>query len=425
MFTAKILTVLLYLLSVDSNFEAEIQQAKNHMDSVELAIQYAHRAEMRAETKEQLGRVYWMLGILHQRNNLPTNAANYYYGAARIYESTGDNVSSARLMENVGTLALNNQYPEMALRAYGKSLKYVQQADNYQLEARVMFEMGLAYIMHAEYDQAINWLLESMKVLRLRGKAPDDAEMYAKIYNELGVVNKRIAFDYEDMGFYDSALVHYSEALEWSTTGITTYRPLNNIGNVYLETGRIDSAESYFKRALKIGENMGSLITPTVNNLAKIRFSRGDYMGADSLFRMAITLNLDSDLKQIGNGLAIGLNNITELDISYQYLDSLNKYLPSDNRALLVKVKEIHTTQKHLEALELRKQIELNEAQFTSEVAAVKRKENIQRWAERIGLGLLLMAAVAALVWYVLLIRAKKKAIAREIMNLESKYPDI
>jgi|GEM_PF-4784926 len=419
------------VLSNDSNsFENKIQQAKSVMsDSVELAIVYAQEAEELATTKKELGRVYWMLGSLYDWNNQPINASNYYYGAARIYDKLRDDNNTARLYENIGTVALNNHVPKTALRAYEKGLKHAERHGDYQLIARMRLDMGLAHKLEGNHDESLQWYMSAYHVIRVEGNAKDDAGMYSKIFNELGLLYTLIAE--ESPTYSDTAAAHFEEAMRWADSDVNKYKPLNNAGYLLMKQAQYDTALSTFKCALKVGEGIGSgsLVIPTLNNMGVLHYLTGDYNRADSMLMLAIRHNI-KDRNYLDNRidrlLSVQVYSSVELARSYEYLDYIHAVKDSTLVAgFAAKVRQVLYNQDRLEAVTAQQMIELEHERIMQDIASRERDQRIYTWVKLGGLLLIIVALSAVLVWYVRRVRAKKRAIEQTIQELNGKYPMI
>ena len=74
-------------------------------------------------------------------------------------------------------------------------------------------------------------------------------------------------------GDYDAALTNFSEALEiYEKIGVSTDRPNDLIGNLYLDRGDVSNAESFVKEA------------GYVSSLARLQLAKGDYQGAQDYY---------------------------------------------------------------------------------------------------------------------------------------------
>lgn len=406
------------------NFEEKIEEVKLFMHTNHAkAIKHAKEASEIAKNKNDLGRAYWMLGYLHERNGEPAKAASHYFAAANIYETSKDHEKVAKLYENIGTIALNNRYPEMALKSYAKGFEAVNKIDNYQLKASIHLDMALAYNMYHQFGDADAELMKALSIVRRQGKIATDADLYAKIYNELGVVNKSIAEKHQMPELYDSAIRYYQLSIDFSESQLTRYRPVNNIGNVHLNKGEYDKAMDYFTQAYVLGTDLKSynLIAPIVNNMAIVHFKKGKFSIADSLFRRSIALSLnEKQLDEVihDKKLALAINNLDDLKLSYSYLDSLHGHIPpKENKSLLDKIHELHLTQNQIERVELKQQLHLSEVRFKQELKISKQWRQTRLLLIIFVVGLAFTIVAFIVIIRILKIRARRKLAKKQEVN--------
>ncbi len=145
-------------------------------------------------------------------------------------------------------------------------------------DAGFYFELGKSYSIAGKRDQAIHWLEEALQ--RRPGYRPAMKELAAAL-SESG------------------QLARATEILERVGPDAGA---LSDLGNLYLQQGRLDQAEQSLRQAISIDPNL-----PTAHNLLGLtRLRKGDQPGAESAFHEAIRQQPDlaEALTNLGNLLA-------------------------------------------------------------------------------------------------------------------------
>jgi tetratricopeptide (TPR) repeat protein len=149
-------------------------------------------------------------------------------------------------------------------------------------EPEFYFELGRACHAAGRHDQAIHWLDEALQ--RRPGFRPALKELAAALSASGQLA--RAAEILEGLGQDSGAL--------------------NDLGNLYLQQGRLDQAEQALRQAISLNPDL-----PTAHNLLGLtRLRKGDQQGAEGAFREAIRLQPDlaEARTNLGNLLAASGN---------------------------------------------------------------------------------------------------------------------
>jgi tetratricopeptide (TPR) repeat protein len=112
--------------------------------------------------------------------------------------------------------------------------------------------------------------LECLKLLKTQKETPKITESKIGIYNQLGIIYKKLYY-------YDRALEFYEEALEIAKNTVYVNIILNNMANVYREQGALNKAEE--------------LLTKVYNNTLQIGNIKQQYLALDNLGFVQSKLN--------------------------------------------------------------------------------------------------------------------------------------
>ena len=167
-----------------------------------------------------------------------------------------------------------NDAPE-ALKYFQKALDVAGDTRKYRLLSNVYSQMGMLYDYQNVYEEAIRMYEKAAEYKLLKGDSTslslvlrDIARVYDKndsallyfqkaaiIANETGNRHRYSGILteqgdlYRELGMYDKALECLFESLK-DSVGRNMYPTYSTLGHIYLEVGRLDSADYYLRRCL-------------------------------------------------------------------------------------------------------------------------------------------------------------------------------
>ncbi|MBK9590165.1 MAG: tetratricopeptide repeat protein [Crocinitomicaceae bacterium] len=185
-------------------------------------------------------------------------------------------VNSTNQTEKIDILCeISNNYSQLdfllsrdyALRAYSLSSEIHHQYG----KAKAAMSLGYAYDYHGQYDSAVYYYLESLRIYEFL----NDTLGQSSALNNLGVC-------YFFSNQLDDALVYYKKSLQFeilaqNQNGIAD--SYNNMAVVFRHNGQIDSAEFYFLEARRIYIQLENLygVAGTYLNTGQIALNRKNY----------------------------------------------------------------------------------------------------------------------------------------------------
>ncbi|MBK6527850.1 MAG: hypothetical protein IPG07_21260 [Crocinitomicaceae bacterium] len=185
-------------------------------------------------------------------------------------------VNSTNQTEKIDILCeISNNYSQLdfllsrdyALRAYSLSSEIHHQNG----KAKAAMSLGYAYDYHGQYDSAVYYYLESLRIYEFL----NDTLGQSSALNNLGVC-------YFFSNQLDDALVYYKKSLRFeilaqNQNGIAD--SYNNMAVVFRHNGQIDSAEFYFLEARRIYIQLENLygVAETYLNTGQIALNRKNY----------------------------------------------------------------------------------------------------------------------------------------------------
>ncbi len=260
----------------------------------------------------------------------PTQALVWGREALGLLAQSGDLRGEIRVINALCQAHLAQDQNRNCVSLAERALSLARRIDDREGLAEVLSVLGKAHSNLTEihrsfryYDEAVELfdelnrraplaeaLVDRCFVQSRRGQyseALQDCIRGRDLYEQLGDLDGltrallRIGNISAHLGQSDEALQHYLHLLDLNPSDAKTMGVLlNNIGFLYLETGKLDSAVSYLTKALEHHENIGSVanVIRAFNNLGEAHRLLGDTEKALSYFRRALEKANATDLKR-------------------------------------------------------------------------------------------------------------------------------
>lgn len=220
-------------------------------------------------------------------------------------------------------LAINyqNANPDSAM-LYGKqSLDLAQKITFLRGQARAYHSLAIINSLIGDMSKGFDLVFKSLQIAE-ENNLPYEA---ARCHNLLGFFfSSNLGDDLKAMEEYRRGLAIIKTAPNSREKLIQEAQILRNIGNVYREKKKLESASSYYRQALKIQREANLKITSTqINNLGRIEFLLGHPDKAIEYSRQAIRLcKNDNDHRfasLIYNTLATYFKDLNQRDSAIYY----------------------------------------------------------------------------------------------------------
>ncbi|MDD3527106.1 MAG: hypothetical protein PHX39_09185 [Bacteroidales bacterium] len=220
------------------------------------------------------------------------SAAYYQEQALLVFDETDYDYGRALALDRTGQVFLiKNQYIE-ALRYYYQALQINQSNGFERQEAISLYHIGLTNLHMANYDQAVDFIIRSLRYWERTAEI-------ANIWN----CNELLGNIYISLSNLDKALYYHREALRYRKLwveikaqrgfamskhdGLCYAYSYNNIAEVYLKQGLLDSAKYYALLGLKLKSPEGVAnndeLANSELNLANIYLALGNADSAKTL----------------------------------------------------------------------------------------------------------------------------------------------
>lgn len=187
--------------------------------------------------------LHFFLGQAHCRLVQPTEALEHLVLARRGFEELDDDVMVVETIDwEAAALGLleSTSALSVALEALDRC-RHLEPVPA-QTEARILGHIAGLYVVRHSWSTAVRYYEESVAVA---GRIKDLLQM-AKMHHGLGGALKRMGQPAEARAHYERALILYS--LESEEGAI--YRVENDLGDLLLKEGQLESAEIHLRKAL-------------------------------------------------------------------------------------------------------------------------------------------------------------------------------
>ncbi len=360
----------------------EYKEAKKHLDASLAYREFVNDTDGIAGALLHLGLLYNNMGDY-------TLALENYYRCIEYakFNEDKDPGMMGKIMNNIGTVFMNQNKYEDALRFYREAIVYKEKAGNKKDLASTYNNIGSIYMSKLDYDSALYYFHIS---LELRTQANDQ--------RGLGIVHK-------------------------------------NMGECYFKQDNLKKAEENFKLSLdyrrKANDQTG--IASTLIAYGKLRNKQGKYaeglaflLEGDSLAKAtgSLTHQLDAALELWAIYKNMGQPNValSYADVALKLKDSLLNEAGSRHSEEMKARYDMEQQTKQLEELKAQQR----EADIKSEAAAMKAEADQNFYKLMIGAGVVVMVLVV--IFFLLRARETKKAQSRlqfAYDQIETKNKDI
>ncbi len=223
-----------------------------------------------------------------------------------IQEDTG----KVNLINELADIYLSTS-PEKAHKYANKALKLAKKLSYKQGLATSLYHIGRIYYYWSEYEKAIEYYQQSLKIYEELANSPDSAEATSG--------KKGIAISLGNIGVVYTHLSNYKKSIEYYKKSLKIDEELNNIqgiayslnniGTVYSIQKNYEEALEYYQRSIEIYRDLDNKqgIAMTLNNIGDVFEKWGKYEKALEYFLETLNLCEELDHKY---GIALSMDNI-------------------------------------------------------------------------------------------------------------------
>lgn len=188
--------------------------------------------------RDKLLESYYYMGRVYRDLNDAPEALKYFQKALDVAGDTRKYRLLSNVYSQMGTLYFYQNVYEEAIRMHEKAAQYkLLKGDSTSLSL-VMRDIARVYDAINKNDSAVLYYQKAADIAKEIGLV----HRYSGISTELGDLHR-------EMGLYDKALECLFESLK-DSVGRNMYPTYSTLGHIYLEVGRLDSADYYLRRCL-------------------------------------------------------------------------------------------------------------------------------------------------------------------------------
>lgn len=210
---------------------------------------------------------------------------------------------------------------EQAVKYYKESLKIKEEIGDKMGMASSLSNIGVVYYEQGDYKNALNYLNQGLEIEKEIG----DKEGIAGTYNNLGNL-------YTQQGDYAKAIEYHTKSMMIDDEigykhGMAN--SLNNIGLLYFDQKDFDKAVEYFEKSLAIEKEEGNQlgIAYSYDNIGLVYETKGDMDKAIEYYYQSYEIEKSIDDKKGMSSALINLGNAHQLNQEYDL--ALEYYMQS------------------------------------------------------------------------------------------------
>lgn len=188
--------------------------------------------------RDKLLESYYYMGRVYRDLNDAPEALKYFQKALDVAGDTRKYRLLSNVYSQMGTLYFYQNVYENAIRMHEKAAQYkLLKGDSTSLSL-VMRDIARVYDAINKNDSAVLYYQKAADIAKEIGLV----HRYSGISTELGDIHR-------EMGMYDKAFECLFESLK-DSVGRNMYPTYSTLGHIYLEVGKLDSADYYLRRCL-------------------------------------------------------------------------------------------------------------------------------------------------------------------------------
>jgi len=264
-------------------FQAHLYSNAGEYDNARATLQEAVSSAERIGDSDLLAQAYSLLGWNDLEIASYDEAFDYFLAGLNIVQARHDSTGIGDAFNNLGCLYLDQMEPETALKYLRLALTSEPKAHNAMAIAAIYNNIGRSFNsgsmrmlpFEARLDSSLHYFRQSEELYRKLG----EHDQRARVLGNIGSV-------FEKKGVADSTLYYDRKSIEMNLAvgpnTIYTASAYLQLGNVFLQLHRTDSALYYLNLTRAIDEHIGARrgLVDGYLSLAKAYAATGDYPSA-------------------------------------------------------------------------------------------------------------------------------------------------
>jgi serine phosphatase RsbU (regulator of sigma subunit)/Tfp pilus assembly protein PilF len=302
----------------------------NKFDDAVVKYDEAIQVAERENDINTLASVYSNKGIKYAARGDYNEAIQNYEKSLQYYIELGDRLRQGSLYLNIANSYVGLAKYDLAIENYQKALPIFEEFNERFGIAAVYNGMAVIYVEQKFYDKALENHLKKLEISREMGNLKEVGNALnniAIVYLELAndSISKLLGRNYTDSIIEeptDKYLKIYSQALDYSQQALKIreemndrpglVKTLNNLGTLYMYSGKLNQALEYYERARSLSEELNDI--PELANsllwIGEIYHFKGQYERALYYLNQSLEYALEIDIKRT---IQAGYERISEV----------------------------------------------------------------------------------------------------------------
>lgn len=311
-----------------NDFQKKLEQlcktySETYKDSLRTGEKYAQEAlNLSREIKDPLNETEALIYLARVKNiyNKLSEAKIFLSQALAIAKKLGNKYLESKCCTVLGYTYYCLNLPDSSLFYSRRGFEIASSLNNEHLLKRADINLAQSYFMYGDKPNALKYCKDALALNK------DNKSNLAEIHQLMGLI-------YSDLGDFENALKHFSQALELfnELKNLSTVAYIySNIASLFQNYSDIYKSTDYNLKALEIFRELKDYrgMGYILNSLGTAQLQLKDNTKALKYFRESLSAKSQTEDKQ---GIIFTLNNIAEIFLSKNLPDSANEYI---NRSL-------------------------------------------------------------------------------------------
>jgi CHAT domain-containing protein/lipopolysaccharide biosynthesis regulator YciM len=295
----------------------------------QIALETWKKALILYQRANESGRMAGTLGMMGSASRAIGNYNNaiiYHKQALDLWRLVGDQSGEATTLSNLGNVYKPLGRYEEAIEVYQRSQELQRKLRDRDGEANALGGLGSIYEAKGDYNNAIAAHEAQLNIIRERQTQKLDPSLQRSIQQGEASALGSIGLVYKAQGNWEKAITYYQQSLKIAQTiGNESFQAtsLANLGNVYRNMGNYATAIDYHEKSLQIAQKTSNpkIIAEAYGGLGNDYMLLGDYSKA--LFYQLKNRDLTKSINNRRGELSALANIGTIYQITGEYRNAL------------------------------------------------------------------------------------------------------
>src|SRR5687767_4934636 len=300
--------------------EGKALSSKDPDKAIEIALQAKALAD-KIDFKEGSAYALKNVGLSYYAQAKYVETLEYWEESLKMFEEMQDDIGVANLLNNIAAVYVSEGDDTKGLEYALRSLKLSEKAGDKLRILSALNTVGTIYFNRKDTSdkaKALNYLISALPLCEAIGNT-----------EALGIISENIGEIYLEMGQLEKAQTYFEKSIQALGDAANSSVPYNGIGKIYIKKGDFRQALNYHNKALSIGEKAKSPrhIQGTLRDIANLYVQQKDYGTALDYYNrarvIAEELKAIHDLKDIYSGMTTSYQNTNDFKNAFEYQEKL------------------------------------------------------------------------------------------------------